>query len=133
VSDTWFCYHNLTDFCLIVFGTPVLLKRKADAIMVDVPLPSPVQHSPSLPPHPCKHQCLGNEVLDHMKELLRVRSQKLDDLCRAQLVAQEALGVMAAAMLQQQGEMQALAAWEMEVGDLMGEMARMVEGEELDL
>ena len=68
-----------------------------------------------------------------MKELLRVGSQQLDGLCRAQLVAQEALKVMAAAMLQQQGEMQALAAWEMEVGDLMGEMARMVEGEELDL
>ena len=42
------------------------------------------------------------------------------------MVAQEVSGVMAVAMLQQQGEMQALVAWELEVGDLMREMARVV-------
>ena len=34
VSDTWLCCHRLTDSCPTAFGTPFLLKRKADVIVV---------------------------------------------------------------------------------------------------
>ena len=65
--------------------------------------------------------------------LLRVGSQQLDGLHWAQVAAQEVLEVIAAAMLQQQGVMWALSAWELEAGDLMREMLRAVEEGESDL
>ena len=56
----------------------------------------------------------------------------LDTLWGAQMAAQEASGVMAAAMLRQQGVMREVSAWESEVEGAMREMARKVEGEELN-
>ena len=54
-------------------------------------------------------------------------------LCRVQMATQEASGVMAMAMLWQQGEMREVLAWELEVEGVMREMVRRVEGEESDL
>ena len=50
-----------------------------------------------------------------------------------QMAAQEASGVMVAAMLCQQGAMWEVLAWESEMECMMREMVRRVEGEELDL
>ena len=57
----------------------------------------------------------------------------LDMLRRAQLAAQEASGVMAAAMLRQQGEMREISVWESEVEDAMREMSRLVDEVKSDL
>jgi len=50
----------------------------------------------------------------------------MDTLQGAQMAAQEALGVMDAAMLWQQGAMREVSAWESEVKGAMREMARIV-------
>ena len=50
-----------------------------------------------------------------MHGLLRTQVQWLDTLRGAQMAAQEALGVMATAMLWQQGEMREVLVWESEV------------------
>ena len=68
-----------------------------------------------------------------MHGLLRVGVWWLDMLRVAQMAAQEASGVMAAAMLRQQGAMREVSMWELEVEGTMREMARRVEGEESDL
>ena len=47
--------------------------------------------------------------------LLRMGVQQLDTLRGAQMATQEASGVMAAVMLQQQGEMREVLVWESEV------------------
>jgi len=49
------------------------------------------------------------------------------------MATQEVLGVMATAMLRQQGAMREVSAWELEVEGTMREMVRRVDGEELDL
>ena len=49
------------------------------------------------------------------------------------MAAQEVSGVMAAAILWQQGAMCKVSAWESEVEDVMREMARLVEEGESDL
>jgi len=59
--------------------------------------------------------------------------QQLDGLHGSQLASQEASGVMVVAILQQQGEMQEVSAWELEVGDVMREMARVVQEGKSDL
>ena len=46
------------------------------------------------------------------------------------MATQEASGVMATAMLQQQGVMREVSVWELEVKSAMREMARVVEEEE---
>jgi len=48
----------------------------------------------------------------------------MDTLRVAQMVAQEASGVMAVAMLQQQGVMREVLAWETEVEGAMREMVK---------
>ena len=48
----------------------------------------------------------------------------MDTLRVAQMVAQEASGVMATAMLRQQGMMREVSAWETEVEGAMREMAK---------
>ena len=68
-----------------------------------------------------------------MRRLLRMGEWQLDALCGAQLAAQEALGVMAAAMLRQQGAMREVSVWELEVEDMMREMSRLVDGAGSDL
>ena len=57
----------------------------------------------------------------------------LDSLHVSQLVAQEAMRVMAAAMIWQQGTMQEVSAWELDVEDAMREMERVVQEGESDL
>ena len=47
-------------------------------------------------------------------------------LCGAQMAAQEASGVMAAMMLQQQGVMWEVSVWESEVEEVLREMGRRV-------
>jgi len=48
-------------------------------------------------------------------------------LHRAQLAAQEASGVMDAAMLRQQGAMREISIWELEVEGMMREMSKVVD------
>jgi len=49
------------------------------------------------------------------------------------MAAQEASGVMAVAMLRQQGEMREFSVWESEVEGMMREMSRLVEEKASDL
>ena len=57
----------------------------------------------------------------------------MDMLRVAQMAAQEALGVMAVAMLQQQGVMREVSVWESKVEGVMREMSRLVEEQASDL
>ena len=72
-------------------------------------------------------------MLSWMQALLRTGARRMDTLHIAQMAAQEASGMMAAAMLRQQGVMREVSAWESEVEGVMREMARRVDGEESDL
>jgi len=65
--------------------------------------------------------------------LLRIGVWQLDMLQGAQMATQEASGVRVAVMLQKQGGMREVLAWELEVEGVMREMARRVEGEESDM
>jgi len=67
-----------------------------------------------------------------MRRLLRTGAQQMDMLHMAQMAAKEALGVMAVAMLRQQGAMREVSVWELEVESAMREMSKLVE-EESDL
>jgi len=60
---------------------------------------------------------------------MRAGTQQLDTLRAIQIAAQEALGVIAATMLWQQGVMWDVSIWESEVEAEMWEMERMVKGE----
>ena len=51
----------------------------------------------------------------------------MDTLCGAQMAAQEASGVMEAAMLRHQGAMREVSVWESEVEGVMREMLRLVD------
>ena len=63
-----------------------------------------------------------------MHGMLRTGPWQLDMLHGAQLTAQEAAGVMVAAMLRQQGAMREISVWESEAEDAMREMSRLVDG-----
>jgi len=65
--------------------------------------------------------------------LLRTGVHQMDTLWGAQMAPQEASGVMAAAMLWQQGAVCEVSAWESEVEGAMREMARLVEEGKSDL
>ena len=65
--------------------------------------------------------------------LLQTEARWLDTLQGAQMAAQKALGVMATAMLWQQGAMREVSAWESQVEGARWEMARRVVGKESDL
>ena len=67
--------------------------------------------------------------MDHIRTLLQNGARQLDALRGAQLAAQEVSGVMAMAMLRQQGAMREVSTWESEVEGEMREMARRVEEE----
>jgi len=119
-----------------VFGTPVLLKRKADEVPVAVaPLPSQPSppHQPSPPPLPAKRPRRNQELVVRMRGLLRTGARRMDTLRVAQMAAQEASGVMAAAMLRQQGAMREVSVWESEVEGAMREMSKLVDDAESDL
>jgi len=64
--------------------------------------------------------------------LLWTGARQLDILQGAQMAAQEASGVMAAAMLWQQGVMREVSSWESEVEGAMREMVRRVDKEGSD-
>jgi len=68
-----------------------------------------------------------------MQWLMRAGACRLDSLWASQLAAQEASGVMALAMLRQQGTMREVTVWELEVEAVMREMAWRVDGEGSDL
>ena len=93
-------------------------------IVADEPPPLP-QHP--LSPPPSKRPKHDPEVLVQMWGLLQTGSHHLDTLRVAQAAAQEASGVMAAAMLHQQGAMREVSAWESEVERVMRDMARGME------
>ena len=112
------------------FGTPILLKQKANKIAVNMP-PLPPQ-PPSSPPV-TKRPRDNHALVDRMHGLLRVGAWQMDTLHVAQMAAQEALGVMAVAMLQQQGAMREVSSWELEVESAMREMAKLVDEEGSDL
>src|SRR5882724_9850225 len=120
-SWCWLLVWVVTDRGPVAFGTPVLLKRKANA----PPLPPP---TPKRARHDCDH-----DMLSRMQALLRTGARRMDTLRIAQMAAQEASGMMAAAMLRQQGVMREVSAWESEVEGAMREMVRRVDGEESDL
>src|SRR5882724_8930748 len=101
VSDPEAYGCNPTDFGPPVFGMPVLLKCKADDITVSaVPLPPQLSlpPPPSLPPPVAKCPHHNQKLINQMHGLLRTGAWQLDTLCRAQMAAQEASGVMAMAM-----------------------------------
>jgi len=95
-------------------------------IAADEP-PSLPQHTSS--PPPSKRPKRDPAVLTQMRGLLQTGSHHLDTLRAAQVAAQEASGVMAAAMLLQQGAMREISAWESEVERAMRDMARNMEAE----
>jgi len=65
--------------------------------------------------------------------LLRMGAWWMDTLRVAQMAAQEASGVMAVAMLRQQGVMREVSVWESEVEGTMREMLKLVDEEESNL
>src|SRR5882724_10552495 len=135
VSDPGVSGCDLIECGLPVFGTPTLLKHKADHIAVGVapPLPSSLPLPPSLPPLVATRPRRDRELVGQMRGLLRTGAQRLDTLHEAQVIVQEASGVMAAAMLRQQGAMREVSVWESEVEGMMREMSRLVDGTEPDV
>jgi len=67
--------------------------------------------------------------MTQMRGLLQTGSRHLDTLRVVQMAAKEASGVMAAAMLHQQGAMREVSDWESKVERVMREMVRRLEGE----
>jgi len=127
---------SFTDPVSIAFGTPVLLKCKAEAIASDAPpLPSQPSHppQPSPPPPVTKHPHRDWELVNQICGLLRTGARRMDTLQVAQMAAQEASGVMAVAMLRQQGAMREVSVWESEVESVMREMLKLVNEAESDL
>src|SRR5882724_437185 len=106
-SAPWVSHCDSLIVATPVFGMPVLLKCKADDITVGVvpPPQSSLPLQPSPPPTVTKCPCHNQELVSQMQGLLRMGAQQLDTLRGAQMAAQEASGVMAAAMLKQQGVM----------------------------
>ena len=136
VSDPLILCGALTNSWLSDFGTPVLLKHKADEIDASMaPFPSQPPLPPQSPPLPpvAKRPRRNRELMCKMWGLLRTGARWLDTLRGAQMAAQEASGVMAAAMLRQQGAMREISMWELEVEDAMREMSKVVDEVESDL
>src|SRR5882724_3180393 len=136
VSASWVSHCDSLIMATTFFGMPVLLKCKADEVPVDVaPLPSQPSPPPppSLPPLPTKRPHRNQELVVRMRGLLRTGARQMDTLRVAQMAAQEASGVMAVAMLQQQGAMREVSVWESEVEGAMREMSKLVDDAESDL
>ena len=101
-----------------------------DEITADAPPPLPATPPPHPPPKWPYHD---HDLLHWMQGLLQAGAQHLDMLCTSQMAAQEASGVMAAAILRQQGVMREVSVWESEMEGVMREMAKLVAEEESDL
>ena len=117
----WLLVWVVTDRGPVAFGTPVLLKLKANAPPLHPPTPKRARRN------------RNHDMLSQMQALLRTGARRMDTLHIVQMAAQEASGMMAAVMLRQQGAMREVSAWELEVEGAMREMARRVDGEEPDL
>ena len=91
-----------------MFGTPVLLKRKADQMMTNAPPPPPLVLSFILPSPGTSHLRLhrAHRVLDRVEQMV---------------------GVVVMAMLHQQGVMQEAASWQVKVEDVMREITKLLE------
>ena len=76
VCNCQFPRYDLTD-SYPGFGTPVLLKWKANQIAVDVPPPPPL---PSSPPVASKKPRHDHKLMDQMQGLLQAGAQQLDTL-----------------------------------------------------
>jgi len=75
VSASWVSQCDSLIVDATVFGTPVLLKRKADEIPVKAaPLPSQPLHpcQPSPPSPVAKCPCHDREIINRMRRLLRM-------------------------------------------------------------
>ena len=70
--------------------------------------------------------------MNQNQALLQTGASRLDALQGAQVATQEVSGVMATAMVQQQGAMREVLTWELEVEGAMREMERRVEEEGSD-
>src|SRR5882724_4922552 len=88
-----------------------------------LPLP-PFTTCPPPPIPSCKQHHQDNALLNWMQGLMRAGACRLDTLSVSQLAAQEASGVMAAAMLWQQGTMWEVPVWESEVEAVMRVIVR---------
>ena len=85
----WTISFIVTDLGPIVFGTPILLKHKADAMPANVPPPPLLPSSPG--PVSKRPQCNHDrDIMNQMQALLLTGARHLDTLCGAQMVAQEA-------------------------------------------
>jgi hypothetical protein len=86
--------------------------------------PAPPTPLPTSPPR--KRRRVASTLVDRVASLLRDGARQLDLLREGQMAAQEAAGVMAAAMLRQQAAMRDVSAWEMDAMEALREMASMV-------
>ena len=93
-------------------------------IASDGPLPPPQCSLPQPVPKRPRHD---RDLVEHMWVILWTGAQRLDVLRGAQMAAHEVLGVMAVAMLRQQGAMREVSSWESVVEGVLREMARRVE------
>ena len=116
-----------------MFGLPILLERNANDLAANTLTHSPV--TPLIPPltPSCKQPHCDCSILNQVSESVKEGAQHLDSLWDSNIAVQEVSGVMAVAMLWQQGEMQEVATWEIEVGDAIQEVGRMVSVEDQDL
>jgi len=83
VSASWVSRCDLLIVDATVFGTPILLKRKADKIPVEAaPLPSQPSHphQPSPPPPVAKCPRRDQEIVNRMCGLLRTGARWMDTL-----------------------------------------------------
>ena len=128
------CFLDLmlqfTDFDASVFGMPILLKCKADEIAVSS---APLPPQPFSPPSVAKCPRHDWELVGQMHGFLRTGAWQLDTLRGAQMAAQEASDVMAAAMLRQKGVVREVLVWESEVEGMMREMLKLVDDIESNL
>ena len=126
--------HNRLYRCALTdshsdFGTPVLLKQKANEMAANMPPPYSIHPSPPppTPSHKCPH--LELRVLDQKMELMWAGVKHLDSLYASQLAAQDMSGGHGCCDASPAGDRGCC----MEVGDELREMAGIVEAKEQDL
>jgi len=107
-----------------------LLKRKADDAIAAAPPPSLPHDQPLPPPAPNKRPRTDSAIVTELRGLFRAGSRRLDALRISQMAAQEAMGVMGAAMLKQQQSMREITVWEMEMEESLRRITLMIREEE---
>ena len=111
----------------------MLLKRKADDAIAAAPPSSLPSNQLPPPPRPHKRPRTDLAILTELCGLFRMGSRRLDALHISQMAAQEAMGVMGAAMLKQQQSMREITVWEMEMEDSLRRVALRIREEEKEL